>query len=297
MVAAHSVGMSCPASHRLTGLGTVCDRKGSWKCLSHNRELKCLEDFRGLLRQTKVIINYVLKERVLKKHFHLLVVSEYLRRVFLNQGWSADRTHVVPNSVGLVEEKGNPDPSPVILFSGRFTKLKGISLMMDSLSRIKQLPWTLVVVGGEKDRASDALVERYGLTGRIRFEGWVPATEVRKWYERATLVLQTNLAPEGFGLSVAEAAACGRPVVITDVPALNEIVLKNKTGLVVFPEPQKIADAVRSLLESPELCQRLGHAGRAHVRQKYNEDVHLRALTEAYRAVLQIREEKLKNAS
>jgi len=60
-----------------------------------------------------------------------------------------------------------------------------------------------------------------------------------------------------------EAAACGRPIVATDVPGCREIVIPDENGLLVkAKDPKSLADALRKLIEDPGLRKRMGKKGR-----------------------------------
>ena len=64
-------------------------------------------------------------------------------------------------------------------------------------------------------------------------------------------------------MALVEAAACGRPMIATDVPGCREVVLPGETGLLVpFDEPASLANAIGQLVDSPPLRQRYGAAAR-----------------------------------
>lgn len=89
---------------------------------------------------------------------------------------------------------------------------------------------------------------------------------------------------ESFGVSVIEASAAARPVVVSDAGGLPEVVINGVTGLVVPREnPQAAADALLRLVLDSKLCNRLGRAGQLHVRQKYDWTFCVQVMLEAYR--------------
>jgi glycosyltransferase involved in cell wall biosynthesis len=63
---------------------------------------------------------------------------------------------------------------------------------------------------------------------------------------RAHALLMTS-AREGWGLVVTEANACGTPAIVYDVPGLRDAVINEETGLVVSPDPERLADGMRRL--------------------------------------------------
>jgi len=89
---------------------------------------------------------------------------------------------------------------------------------------------------------------------------------------------------EGLPICAAEAMAAGKPVVATNVPGLAAVIVDNHTGLLVPPRnPEALADALERLARDPDLCQRLGSAGRARAMQRYS----IRACAAAYERLYQ----------
>ena len=77
---------------------------------------------------------------------------------------------------------------------------------------------------------------------------------------------------EGLPTAVVEAAACGRPVVATDVPGCREVVRDGENGfLVPVRNPQALAEAFIRLLEDPDLRRRMGECGRKMVLESFTE--------------------------
>ena len=78
---------------------------------------------------------------------------------------------------------------------------------------------------------------------------------------------------EGFGISLAEASACGIPVIAGRSGGIPEAVRDGETGLLVDAErPEAVVEAVRRLLDDPALRARLGTAGRRVVETHFNWD-------------------------
>ena len=76
---------------------------------------------------------------------------------------------------------------------------------------------------------------------------------------------------EGFPKVLVEAAACGRPVVTTDVPGCRHAIINGKTGILVpKANPDALADAILSLLNDQNLRKEMGRAGRALAEQEYD---------------------------
>jgi glycosyltransferase involved in cell wall biosynthesis len=106
-------------------------------------------------------------------------------------------------------------------------------------------------------------VSRLRLRERVLFPGFVPDEQLAALYRSAALVVNPSLA-EGFGLTAVEAAACGAPVVVSDLPAHRETL----GSAAAFFDPRRPAELAalldRLLADEPER-RRLGEACRAVV--------------------------------
>ena len=108
-----------------------------------------------------------------------------------------------------------------------------------------------------------ALVERHGLTDRVCFTGFVSDDVVAELYNRAEVLIQPSLE-EGFGLPAVEAAACGTPVVASEVGPAASLVGE---GVWTFSprDVGALTEGLRTLLNDPARRAAMGMAGRLRV--------------------------------
>jgi glycosyltransferase involved in cell wall biosynthesis len=116
-----------------------------------------------------------------------------------------------------------------------------------------------------------SLAAELGIAERAHFAGAVPHAEVPAWLHRFDLyAAPSRLDSESFGVAVIEAGACGLPVVVSDAGGLPEVVLHERTGLVVPREDvAALQAALTRLVLDASLRARLGACGRTHVAQSY----------------------------
>jgi glycosyltransferase involved in cell wall biosynthesis len=89
---------------------------------------------------------------------------------------------------------------------------------------------------------------------------------------------------EGLPKSLLEAAACGRPMVASDVPGCREVAIPGETGLLVPPDDaQALADAIEKLLASPELRHPMGRTARHLAETRFSAAAIGRATVDLYR--------------
>jgi len=180
------------------------------------------------------------------------------------------------NSITLIRGSGvdvdqlTPLPEPgapfTVGFVGRLLYDKGVeTLVLAQEMLAKRGVQVRCLLAGTPDPSNPATVpektlERWRKHENLTLMGYVD--DIRKvWAQSHVAVLPSRR--EGLPKSLLEAAACGRPLIATDVPGCREIVRPEVTGLLVAPDnPAALADAVERLMKDRALRLRLGAAAR-----------------------------------
>jgi glycosyltransferase involved in cell wall biosynthesis len=192
-------------------------------------------------------------------------------------GISSARVTIVPGSgvdvEGLVPL---PEPAPpvTVAFVGRLLHDKGIETLMKAHALLIQRGETIrLLVAGESDAANPASVtaaeiERWRRQPGVEFLGQV--TDIRTVWARAHIAVLPSRR-EGLPLSLLEAAACGRPLIASDVPGCREIARPDINALLVAADdPAGLADAIVRLASDAALRRRFGAAGRSLVEREFS---------------------------
>jgi glycosyltransferase involved in cell wall biosynthesis len=198
------------------------------------------------------------------------VAARYGRtpRVIFN---GIDTGHFRPGAEedGWRERLGIGD-APFVLWVGRLVRWKGT---IDALRAVALAgPCVHLAIAGngpEEARLRDAAAA-LAIRDRVHFLGTVPHIELPSLYAAADIVVGTSFANETFGMVLAEASACGRPVIATDFGGFPEVVRDGETGLLVPPrDPAALAAAIARLTANQDMARRMGASGREYVAAQF----------------------------
>jgi glycosyltransferase involved in cell wall biosynthesis len=178
----------------------------------------------------------------------------------------------LPNGAPLEMIAKSPDhdegdlPPNYLLTAGHLIHRKGIDLIIEALSLLAKdgVRLNLIVAGDGPDRQKLAdLAAKKGLAHHVHFIGAQPRERVFALMKRCAVFVLASRA-EGLPLVLAEAMACGAPIVATSVDGVPEIVQHGRTGLLATAEnPTSLATMLRTLLSDPALRTRLADQGQA----------------------------------
>jgi glycosyltransferase involved in cell wall biosynthesis len=149
---------------------------------------------------------------------------------------------------------------PLIVMVARFAAQKDHSTLLQALSGLLCLKWSLLLVGaGELEPQVMAQVAALGLSDRVRI--LPPETNIARLLMEAQIyVLSTHF--EALPISILEAMRAGLPVVATDVGGISESVRNEETGLLArYGDVGHLRDALAQLIAHPALRRALGAAG------------------------------------
>ena len=151
----------------------------------------------------------------------------------MDTDWTRRPAHVViPNGVDLDKIRAAIADAPArmpgkLVCAGRMVPVKGQDLLLRALPAVvKRHPQArLMLIGsGPMEAELRRRVAELGLETHVEFTGWMPHEQVlREMASAALVVVPSDGTQEGFGLVVAEALACGTPLVLSDIPVFREV--------------------------------------------------------------------------
>jgi glycosyltransferase involved in cell wall biosynthesis len=219
----------------------------------------------------------------------IVVVSDSLRRDFPAGAGSADKFVVVPNGVDPAafapgsdrvqarDDLGINREWSVVGMAGSITERKGQLLLLQAAAKVvKVFPRVKFILIGRTNDAHDEeyatklrnYVDHMGLTENVRFLGW--CSDMPQVLSALDLFVLPS-SNEGLPRSILEAMAAAVPVVATNVGGNAELVVTERTGLLVPPrDPNALAAAIEKLLRAPDTAREMGRAGRLMVEQHFS---------------------------
>lgn len=226
---------------------------------------------------------------------HLIAVSSRIREMFIAE-WKIPGDHIstIYNSVPMDQLLPIPEPSPalitpdepVITNIGRLARQKGQRVLLEAAKIVVQrYPGArFQIVGqGRLERALRDQAAELGITASITFLGM--RRDVPEILAGSDLFVLSSLW-EGMPLTVVEAMAAARPMVLTDVGANAELIAHGEQGLIVPPnDAQALADAIIALLADGETRARFGRVAREQVRWRFSMETYTRQHEALYTAL------------
>jgi glycosyltransferase involved in cell wall biosynthesis len=178
--------------------------------------------------------------------------------------------------------------TPRAAYVGRLIRSKGVEVLVQAFEilRARGVAFELALYGApdlhNPDAVSADTLGRWSDTSGLSWHGHV--SDVPSVWREADIAVVPTLGGEGVPRAMLEAAACARPLIVSDVPGCNHFVRQGVEGFIVPPaDPEALAEALAKAARDPELRRRQGAAARARLLSGYTTAAVGRALRDAYR--------------
>ncbi len=269
----------CPNGLLLSG-GQICER------CPQGREWWCI--LRNCVGSLPKSVGYALRNWAARKYRLFrdqvgayICLTEFQKSRLMAHGFPGERLAVIPNMTAALP----PEPQPTgdfVGYVGRISPEKGIPTLLGAARRLSRIPF----------RAAGSTAPRANLTAEappnLHFSGHLAAESLRRFYCDSRVLVMPSIWFDTFPNVLIEAMAHAKPVIASRIAGLPEIVDDGVSGLLFEPgNAEDLAQKVQYLWERPDLCRRMGQAGREKVLREYSPQRYYTRLMAVYRQAIE----------
>ena len=204
------------------------------------------------------------------------LLARYFRRIdtaVIYNGIDTDQFSVparLAHRQGARYRRNFSDKELVLLLIGNDWRVKGLPTILAAVAATRDLPLRLIVVGSDVATGFQSNAQQLGIAGRCRWES--PRPDVIDFYAAADVYVSPSLE-DSFGLPVAEAMACGLPVITSKFAGISELIQNDRDGLILSDPTNAavLAELLRGLYANATARITLGTAA-AVTAQTYTWD-------------------------
>lgn len=237
-------------------------------------------------------------DRIIPKLRHVCIhtVSETTKEDLVKFG-EKKPIHVIHNSIELVVEK-KIEPSPFrFVYVGRLLFSKNLEVVIRAIgiAKKKEPKIQLVIVGdGPHRKTLEKIVRGLGLESNIEFKGHLSDDEKIKEIQSSCSLVFPSVC-EGFGIVLLESFACKRPVLVSNVRPMSDIITNGDTGFVIDPfDSTSWAEHLLKTINEPDLAHTMGENGHKLLGTRFTQDSMYKKIIDMYDFVFSIKRKDTK---
>lgn len=196
----------------------------------------------------------------------ITVPSEFARRTFIQLGINENKLRTIPFGVSLDRFRKTADPRPSsfeVLFAGTVGIRKGIPYLLNAFANLKH-PMKRLRLAGPVEPQMRSLFSRFDLTN-VDVLGRQTQEELARWMNVSHVMVLPSVE-DGFGLVMAQAMACGTPVIASENTGGSDLFTDGVEGFVVpIRSPEAICERLTLLASNTDLQRQMAAAARSRV--------------------------------
>lgn len=257
----------CPNGLCLDVKGHVCERcwgKGrEWWCVRGNCEGSFFKSVGYALRNCYARVS----ETILNGVDVFIVQSEFQKKKFIGQGIPEDKIVILPGISPDVSQPENDILGDWVSFVGRVSSEKGIYEFIEAAMLNPAIPFK---VAGNLDKQFSIPRD---MPANVEFVGFLKGDALNEFYLKSRIIVVPSKWYEGFPNVILRAMMLGRPVITTNIGAMQSIVETGRDGILVEPgDLYSLSQAIASLYTNIKKCEQFGQAGRRKAEILYSRE-------------------------
>ncbi|MCG7990049.1 MAG: glycosyltransferase family 4 protein [Candidatus Thiodiazotropha lotti] len=205
---------------------------------------------------------------------HYIALSEFSKNKLVLSGVSNKKITIKPNYIDHVLEKSTKR-SNELLYVGRLSNEKGISLLLDALSKLNGYKVTVIGEGPELPLVQNNI--------NIKYIGKLTNESVLKRMSSALALLIPSICYENFPRIIVEAYSCGLPVIASSIGSIKNLVDDGETGLLFDPiSSTDMAKKIDWAVSNQEEMKKMGSKARKKYENEYTAEKNYKQLIDIY---------------
>jgi glycosyltransferase involved in cell wall biosynthesis len=212
----------------------------------------------------------------------MIVMTKLIHTWFRKRKWPESHLVHIPMSVNMERFAAippSPDNNPYLFYAGVISvKKDGVDLLISAFARVAMdFPRHQLILSGigndlEKMRE---LSEKYHLSKRILFTGYIPSEKIPAYVCNAEMLIlarpRSKQAEAGFPTKLGEYLASGRPVITSTVGEIPDYLNDRESAYLVEPgDVDSLEKAIRDILNHPDVAGKIGECGRETAKRNFN---------------------------
>lgn len=222
----------------------------------------------GIVARARAIIATSHEQKHLIKKFYFLPENKVF--TVLN----GIDTKIVPADGSLKKNLGFAADDKIILSVARLKREKGLHVILKALPEILvDVPNAKLLIIGEGEYRGylEGLATDLGLLGKVIFIGALPYAELGKYFHLADVFVNSTIRENGYDLTIIQGMAYGKPVVVSRLKSLNGVIDDGLNGFLVGRgEAKELSQAVRKVLQNPQLMMIMGKAAQRQAQDLFS---------------------------
>ena len=217
---------------------------------------------------------------------HILVVSEAVKRTYVEAGFSADNISIIPRGIPSESIKKEHNRNVKfhgkqikLLYVGRLSKEKGVDTALKTVGHlinkfgVRNLTLDIIGEGNEKyEENLHILSDSLSLKDHVNFKGKLLPEEVLKEYNNYDMLLVPSIW-DASPIVLIEAMSQGVPIIATKTGGIPERIKDGKNGLLVpTGDSVRMAEAIKKLVDDPSFYEKISRNGIKRVQEEYTNE-------------------------
>lgn len=241
------------------------------------------------ISRVNVLLAPLFEKMIIRLRHHAIhTVSDATKEDLIKFG-AKKPIYVIHNSIEINQIEKAETQALQFVYVGRLVFYKNLETVIRAIQIVKKSHprVTLVIAGGgpHKDNLMK-LVSDLRLQDNVKFMGYVTEDEKVRLLSTSQALVFSSLC-EGFGLVILESFSCNRPVIVSNVRPLSDIVDDKINGFVVeSKDDNKWAEAMISLILNPDNASNMGKEGKKKLDETYTQDKMIVGIDSMYREIM-----------